>query len=451
VIVGRARGDADYGRPFIWDDLHSIRDVNDVLRDDYGLGESLAGWTLTGALDISDDGRTIVGDGLTPQGILAPWIAHLGSPLGPTWNLDGTGNWSTAANWAGGKPNEGGLAVFGEAITAPRTVTVDAPITVGRVFFDNTHAYTFAGTNVLTLDSTGDVAEINVVTGSHTISAPITVSDNTLITVTPPTGNLTITQALNANGVTISKAGAGTLTLANLRASKLSISAGRVDLTANAASASVVETLAIAGDNNPTAQLDLGNTAIVVDHSVTSPAATVRQQIVAGRGGSGLDANWNGQGITSSAAATVNATDPESRSIGYAENGNLPLGPYTDFRGEAVDDTSLLIAFTRTGDANLDGVVNDDDVTIVGATYAPGVAQASWALGDFDYNGFVDDDDVTLLGAFYDPSTSGLAAVSTDEASLSASAIPEPSTIALSAVISAALAPMAISRRRLVE
>ena len=47
-----------------------------------------------------------------------------------------------------------------------------------------------------------------------------------------------------------------------------------------------------------------------------------------------------------------------------------------------------------------------DDVTIVGATYAPGVANASWAAGDFDYNGFIDDDDVTLLGALYDPTVS---------------------------------------------
>jgi hypothetical protein len=46
-------------------------------------------------------------------------------------------------------------------------------------------------------------------------------------------------------------------------------------------------------------------------------------------------------------------------------------------------------------------LVNDDDVTIIGATYAPGVLNASWAMGDFDYNRFVDDDDVTLLGAFY--------------------------------------------------
>jgi hypothetical protein len=59
------------------------------------------------------------------------------------------------------------------------------------------------------------------------------------------------------------------------------------------------------------------------------------------------------------------------------------------------------MTFTVTGDANLDGKVGDDDVTIAGATYAPGVAQPHWALGDFDYNGFVDDDDVTLLGALF--------------------------------------------------
>jgi hypothetical protein len=89
--------------------------------------------------------------------------------------------------------------------------------------------------------------------------------------------------------------------------------------------------------------------------------------------------------------------------VGYAENSALPLGPYTTFGGQTVDATSVLIAYTRTGDANLDGLVNDDDVTIVGATYAPTTAQAHWAMGDFDYNGFVDDDDVTLLGVFYQP------------------------------------------------
>ena len=52
-------------------------------------------------------------------------------------------------------------------------------------------------------------------------------------------------------------------------------------------------------------------------------------------------------------------------------------------------------------------LVNDDDVTIVGAAYAPGLPQPQWAMGDFNYNGFVDDDDVTLLGAFYERTAAG--------------------------------------------
>jgi hypothetical protein len=100
------------------------------------------------------------------------------------------------------------------------------------------------------------------------------------------------------------------------------------------------------------------------------------------------------------------------------------LGAYTSFHGQPVDSTSLLIAYTRTGDANLDGVVNDDDVTIVGANYAPGVATAAWALGDFDYNGFVDDDDVTLLGAYYDPTAAPIRVAPASDVT----AVPEPGT-----------------------
>jgi hypothetical protein len=236
----------------------------------------------------------------------------------------------------------------------------------------------------------------------------------------------------------LTKAGAGTLRLNNVRATELLINGGTVAIAANpgapAQSTSVVGTLSIAGGAAPTAKLDLSNNAAVINYTGTSPVTTVRQQILAGRGGAGLDRVWDGQGITSSAAAAANATDPESRSIGFAENGSLPLGPYTNFRGQPVDDTSLLIAYTRTGDANLDGVVNDDDVTIVGASYAPGVPNASWALGDFDYNGFVDDDDVTLLGAFYDPSAQPLAVMS-EGASIGAAAVPEPSTIALAVIV----------------
>ena len=55
-------------------------------------------------------------------------------PVGETstWTVDAGGNWSLPANWASGFPNlTGAQAVLGSVITAPRTVTVNAPITVG--------------------------------------------------------------------------------------------------------------------------------------------------------------------------------------------------------------------------------------------------------------------------------------------------------------------------------
>jgi hypothetical protein len=360
-------------------------------------------------------------------------------PESSAWDVDASGNWSSVANWSDGDlSHAGATAVLGNKITAPRTITADAPVTVGRIDFDNANTYTVAGDGTLTLDATSGEAQINVTSGSHSIAAPVSLADNTVITVAPLTGSLGITGQLSADGVNLTKAGAGTLTVANVRAAGLSISGGTVAVASNGTDTgvSLVTTLAIARDATPTATLDLADNAAIVDYTGTSPATLIRQQILAGRGGSGLGKTWNGQGITSSTAATA---EPESRSIGYAENSALPLGVFTTFGGQMVDDTSVLIAFTRTGDANLDGVVNDDDVTIVGATYAPGVPNPHWALGDFDYNGFVDDDDVTLLGVFYDPSAAPLAAPFDSPAQLAdngvansdVAAVPEPNSVAL--------------------
>jgi hypothetical protein len=173
----------------------------------------------------------------------------------------------------------------------------------------------------------------------------------------------------------------------------------------------------------PTGTLDVTDSAIVLDYADgdPSPAADVRSRIIAGRGAPGLIGAWDGKGITSSTSAAA----PDSTSVGYAVNGDMPLGAVTEFRGVPVDPTSVLIRHTRIGDANLDGVVNDDDVTIVGAVYAPGVPNANWANGDFDYNGFVDDDDVTLLGALYNP---GLPPIPAPEAGGGVAAVPEPAT-----------------------
>jgi hypothetical protein len=186
------------------------------------------------------------------------------------------------------------------------------------------------------------------------------------------------------------------------------------------------------GGDTPSGVLDIANSALVIDYPAAgpNPEASVRQRIVTGRGGAGFGATWTGKGSTSSAAAEAVAAEPESVSLAYAVNGELPLGAYATFRGETVDESTILARVTRTGDVNLDGIVDDIDVTIVGATYAPGVPQPHWALGDFDYNGFVDDGDVTLLGVFYDPSAAPLGQISPADIT----AVPEPETVVLAAL-----------------
>jgi probable HAF family extracellular repeat protein len=79
VVVGQSRDDALEARAFIWDQMHGIRNLQQVLIDDFGL--DLTGWTLTDAMDISDDGLTIIGRGFYgPENQVKGWIATVPEP-----------------------------------------------------------------------------------------------------------------------------------------------------------------------------------------------------------------------------------------------------------------------------------------------------------------------------------------------------------------------------------
>jgi probable HAF family extracellular repeat protein len=81
IVVGRATSDLcpPFGcfsrEPFVWDETNGMRRLQTVLVDDFGL--DLTGWTLTSATGISDDGSTIVGEGINPDGFNEGWIAVL--------------------------------------------------------------------------------------------------------------------------------------------------------------------------------------------------------------------------------------------------------------------------------------------------------------------------------------------------------------------------------------
>ena len=70
-----------FGREaFIWDPINGMRNLQQVLENDFGLADQLTGWSLVQASDVSDDGRVIIGTGINPQGNQEAWVAIIPEP-----------------------------------------------------------------------------------------------------------------------------------------------------------------------------------------------------------------------------------------------------------------------------------------------------------------------------------------------------------------------------------
>ena len=74
VIVGWIAGSTGEAA-MIWDADHGLRLLENALASDYGT--AAAGWRLSRATAISDDGRAIAGYGMDPQGRMQAWIVKL--------------------------------------------------------------------------------------------------------------------------------------------------------------------------------------------------------------------------------------------------------------------------------------------------------------------------------------------------------------------------------------
>ncbi len=77
VVVGRAVY-LGLSKAFIWDATYGMRNLQEVLWVDYGL--DLAGWELSQATDVSDDGRVIVGFAVNPDGNKEGWRVVIPEP-----------------------------------------------------------------------------------------------------------------------------------------------------------------------------------------------------------------------------------------------------------------------------------------------------------------------------------------------------------------------------------
>jgi autotransporter-associated beta strand protein len=141
----------------------------------------------------------------------------LGYHLNPTnkwtWAANAGGNWSSSGSWINyGVPSGSGIQIaFDGAISAPRPITLDVSPTAGTLTFDNAaNSYTLAGTGTLTLATTQGDAAVQVLSGTHSISANVVLNSNSDVVVSGTGDLLTLGGEVNGSGGLI-KSGIGRL------------------------------------------------------------------------------------------------------------------------------------------------------------------------------------------------------------------------------------------------
>jgi len=135
---------------------------------------------------------------------------------------------------------------------------------------------------------------------------------------------------------------------------------------------------------------------------------------------------WTGGGITSTTAAAValDGSNIHKTAVGFAEAGDLGIGT---FSGQAVDNTTLVLRYTLSGDATLDGAVNTGDFNALALAFNQ--SGKIWSNGDFNYDGFVNALDFNAIATNFGaplPSEPPLPALG--------ALVPEPASFALPAL-----------------
>jgi hypothetical protein len=339
-----------------------------------------------------------------------------------SWNIDAAGNWSTVADWSVAVPSgTDSIATFGSVISAARTVTLTAAETVGTITFNSSSTYTIAGTSTLSLNVSTGQASINVSAGSPIISAPLSLLAATTITVTPAASTLTLS-SLQTSSVSLTTAGAGTVSVNDLRLSSLNIASGTVSVIAGGttASTSVLSSLNISSGGT----LNLNNNALIVHNgSLSAITALLNSGYAAG--------TWKGTGITSSDAGGIDT-------LGVLLNSNGTGGTLcSTFEGQTASLNDVLVKYTYYGDTNLDGKVDGTDYTRIDYAYlnnenSNAAPLTGWYNGDFNYDGFINGSDYTLMdNAFNTQGSQFTSEIAGPDVTVAAqiagvSAVPEP-------------------------
>ncbi len=183
----------------------------------------------------------IYSDGMQVAG--GAFTVHVESGTLNGWsNGTSNGQWNNPSNWTGGVLPQNGdqVARFG-GLANGGTVTIGSTVSVEEIDLDNSGggSYTIAASpgQTLALSTTnGAAAEclVNVLSGSHTISAPLVLAAaGNFVNVTNPTDSLTVSSIINGGGA-LTKTGSGLLLLeaSNSYAGATIVSAGTIEMGA---------------------------------------------------------------------------------------------------------------------------------------------------------------------------------------------------------------------------
>lgn len=218
-----------------------------------------------------------------------------------------------------------------------------------------------------------------------------------------------------------------TISGGTLTPSQLAISGGNVTFSREVAPATFFALSIQSGG-----KLDLTDNHIFVTYSSSDPISTIIGYIRSGYN----NGEWNGSGIISSTARSpANGLD---YGLGWADGKDKIVAGLLSGQIE--------IKYTLLGDANLDGVVNGSDFSILAANFGQGVT--NWDQGNFLFTPAVNGSDFSALATNFGQGDSG-AAASVSAADIAAldsfavanglplpviRAVPEPGAISLIAV-----------------
>jgi sialidase-1 len=410
--------------------------------------DSTLGWTL--ATTPGFNSTSVIDRIALKGGALADWVVdefRFGTSFGSVvsnvlaykWDVNAGGNWSSSANWLDGAPNAAGqTATFGNVITAPRTVTLDAPQTVGHVLFDSAQSYTIAGSPTLQFSTPG-TASITVAQGNHTIAVPISMTSSTTATVAAGS-TLTLSGAsiTTGAGATLTKSGDGKLELTHLRGYRLAVDAGTAAIIATgggtAAGTSKLTSLVI--NTGAGARLDLRDNKLITEDAAGAATGGVYSGLQGAVQSASNFGVWDGPGLTTSMPDAIAGLTTIGVATGAQVRGLGPTDTDT-FAGQTITGASTIAMYTYAGDANLDGTIDGGDYGIID-NFVQVPNADGYANGDFNYDGVIDggdygiiDNNVQAQGAPFPTGCAvGLSGVT---------AIPEPAACGLAGLTAAVL------------